>query len=141
MQNVANTYRVSISDWENIRGSINNINKKVKQIFKGIKKNYIKEVYPREYQVHHIVDLAKMLSVSKVLDTHYKIVEKNIQQFIDHSYGVHVTFENHVLTRIDYKFDAEVKKHRERELIFHLIYKHTQLIRYKQKIRWGIDDC
>ncbi|WP_440897436.1 hypothetical protein ACS127_05545 [Amphibacillus sp. Q70] len=137
IQNLLSVHSVKILDWNNIRSAIKKINEKINTNFYGIKINYIKELANDEYQIHFKLDITKLLHKGNISETDYYTVEKLIQDFLNNSFGSHIIFDKHILTRIDYKYDCVVKDQKNRELLFHLIDKHTRKYSHKEKYRWG----
>ncbi|RCW62969.1 hypothetical protein [Saliterribacillus persicus] len=140
LQNLFSLHMVTRINWDNVRAEIKKINQKIDINFYGIKINYLKELVNEEYQINIKVDITKLLSKGKILEMDYYIVKECIQEFLNHSFGNHVIFDQHILTRIDYKLDAIVNVEKDRELLFHLIEKHTKKYSHKSKYRWGKTD-
>ncbi|MFC0015225.1 MULTISPECIES: phage/plasmid replication protein [Allobacillus] len=134
------TYGLSGNSMSNVKSVVKSINQKIIHLFDGIKFTTLREKHKRSYYLSLKVDLVKLLTRNNIEEKDYQLIHERIQDMINHSFGMHVSFESHVLTRIDYKHDVYLNNEAESELLFHLIEKQTNKYRQKTKIRWMKDE-
>ncbi|WP_110114483.1 hypothetical protein [Bacillus sp. CGMCC 1.16541] len=92
------------------------------------------------WDAHLKVDLVKLLGKGKIVEADYLTVESSIKKFLYSQFGSTEYFNNHRLTRIDYKLDVVIPNKDHRKLLFHLYEKYTRIYFYKKKIKWGKDE-
>ncbi|MCR6112644.1 hypothetical protein HXA35_20105 [Bacillus sp. A301a_S52] len=86
------------------------------------------------------VDVLKIVGKSQFTEVEYDNVEADIRKFLIRNFGHSSYYNEHRLTRIDYRYDVIISNPTFRKLIFHLFEKYTEKYGFKGKIKWGKDE-
>jgi len=92
------------------------------------------------WNIHLKIDIVRLLRKSDITEKDYPIVEAQIRKFLIAQFGHSSHFDQHRLTRIDYKLDVVIPNKNHQKLIFHLFEKYTKKFRFKEMIKYGKND-
>lgn len=94
----------------------------------------VRSIFKNEYHgwcVSIHIEAIKLLGKHTIAESDLEDLKKISNIFLKKQFGLSVEFDNHVLKRIDYRFDSIVPDDTERQLIIDLFTK-VQLKRYRQ---------
>ena len=132
-------YQVNPCQYNYFGAAVKQLNKQVKIFNPPYRVTYITHQADGFFNMHLKIDAVKILNRGTIVEEDYDLIEADIRKFLTRHFGHSDYFDSHTLTRIDYKYDAIVPNEQERELLFHLLEKYTNMYRYKVKIKWGKD--
>lgn len=133
-------YGINPSKYKYFEGAVKQLSNKVKKYNSAYSITWIVHDMNDMFNLHLKIDVLIMLNKGKISECDYYLVEADIRKFLNRHFGHSDYFDSHILTRIDYKYDAIVPNQQDRELLFHLLEKYTKKNRHKVKIRWGKDE-
>lgn len=79
------------------------------------------------------VDAVALLQKSNINETDYNEIKLNIMECLMLLFNHATHYEDHILARLDYRYDVTIEDKKLRELYFHLIKKHVEKYRSQQK--------
>ncbi|MGM8215814.1 phage/plasmid replication domain-containing protein [Bacillaceae bacterium W0354] len=137
-QHLFSRYQIKVENFNYFEGGIKKLNKSISEKFPCYTITWL-SCRGSVWNLHVKIDILKLLGRSNITEKDYNLVEADIRRFLIYQFGHSTHFDNHTLTRIDYRYDVEIPEEKHRELIFHLFEKYTNKYFYKQKIKWGKD--
>lgn len=140
VQHLFKRNKIKANAYEHFGAIIKKLNQNVKTVYNGFAYTWLSSQGKGLWNVHIKVDIAKILGKGDIREKDYPLVQAIIKSFLFNQLGSTAYFEEHTLTRIDYKFDVVVSNPIHRKLIFHLYEKYTEKYRMKEKIKWGKDE-
>lgn len=140
VQHLFSKHQIKLEYLNYFEAGIKQLNKSIKKEFQCYSVTWLSSIGNAEWNLHVKIDILKMLGRSNITEKDYNLVEADIRRFLFYQFGHSAHYDNHILTRIDYRYDVEIPDEKHRELIFHLFEKYTNTYFYKQKIKWGKDE-
>ncbi|WP_062515150.1 hypothetical protein [Halobacillus sp. KGW1] len=137
--NLYAAYGQDFQRFDHLKSAVKWINKSIKGVYSPITINWVNQLASDSWQISIKVDAVKMLSRSDIDENDYLEIENRLQQFLLEHQIDSAAYDDHILTRIDYKYDVCIPDVKERELLFHIFEKQTLNYRYKKKFKWGRD--
>ncbi|SOC08255.1 hypothetical protein SAMN05880501_10548 [Ureibacillus xyleni] len=132
--------RIKAEAYEKFGAVVKKLSQNVKKEHPGFSYTWLSSIGKGLWNVHLKVDIVKLLRKSEITEKDYPRVEALIRKFLISQFGHSSHFDEHVLTRIDYKLDVVIPNKNHKKLIFHLYEKYTERYRFKEKIKWGKDE-
>ncbi|KGR82768.1 hypothetical protein [Lysinibacillus odysseyi] len=90
--------------------------------------------HPGKIYLSLVVDVILLLRKSDIQESDYLEVKQRIMELLMMLIG-HAPYEDHILVRIDYRYDVILPNKQLRELYFHLITKHVDRYRFQHKYK------
>ncbi|RKQ16447.1 hypothetical protein [Ureibacillus endophyticus] len=132
--------RVKAEAYEKFGAVVKKLTQNVKSEHPGFAFTWLSSNGKGSWNIHLKVDIVKLLRKSDITEKDYQGVEAIIRKFLISQFGHSSHFDEHILTRIDYKLDVVIPNKNHEKLIFHLYEKYTERFRFKEKIKWGKDE-
>lgn len=86
-----------------------------------------------KWKLYMVVDAIKLLGNAVITEHDYNIIEKTLKMILLYLLGHSSHFNNHILLRVDFRFDVKVEDKNVRELIMHMYKKLTSSYRFQKK--------
>ncbi|WP_153731839.1 hypothetical protein [Sporosarcina obsidiansis] len=80
-----------------------------------------------------VVDAVLLLKKADIRESDYYEIELRVKELLMILFSHTTFYSEHILTRIDYRYDLILPNKHMRELYFHLITKHVERYRFQQK--------
>lgn len=129
-----------IARYNHLKAAVKQINHHISENYPALTVNWLQQKTNDIWLMSIKVDVLKVLNRGNVYDTDYLLIQDYITTMLANHAMNPDAFDNHTLTRIDYKVDVQVPDAKNRELLFHLFEKYTRRYRYKKLVKWGLDD-
>lgn len=135
-------YNVNPERFEKFGGAVKQLKQEMKKQgeFSAYSITWISCKGNGSWNIHLKIDVLKIVGRSLFTEDEYENVEADIRKFLISQFGHSSYFNNHRLTRVDYRFDVIIKNESYRNLIFHLFEKYTEKYGFKVKVKWGKDE-
>ncbi|MFD2638099.1 hypothetical protein [Piscibacillus salipiscarius] len=141
LQQLFTLNNINLNQFTYIKAAVEKLNQRLKQkLNQALVISSIIFNCDNDWTVKCKVDVTKLLSRGTIKETDYHEVERILRTFFDQYCGSAEYFDQHVLTRIDYKYDICIPSATDRKLLFFLFEKYTSLYRFKVKVKWGKDE-
>lgn len=133
-------YGLKLDRYHYFHAAVKQLNREIKKNFPAYAITCIWNEPTGDWYLKLKVDAVKMLKRGKITEADYNAVELDIRKYLIHHFGHSGYFDQHTLTRIDYRLDVEIPDPQHRELLFCLLEKYTFKYAYKEKVKWGKDE-
>lgn len=140
VQHLFSRYKIKVEKYDHFGAAVEKLNDCVKREFKSYAIRWISSQGKGIWYLHLIVDAIEILGRSDITETDYVAVEADIRSFLIRHFGHSSYFDDHRLTRIDYRYDAIVPTDEDRKLLFHLLEKQSKKYGFKEKVKYGRDE-
>jgi len=92
-----------------------------------------------KWKLYMFVDVIKLLGKHDISESDYSLLKSEIKLILFALFRHYCYYDQHVLQRIDYRYDVIVPKH-ERDLLLHMYQKLTKSYRYQVKFLGKLDE-
>ncbi|EFV71675.1 hypothetical protein HMPREF1012_02314 [Bacillus sp. BT1B_CT2] len=86
-----------------------------------------------QWKLYMVVDAIKLIGKPNITEADYESIEKELKYILWHVVGYSSHFKEHILLRIDFRFDVPIKDKSIRMLLMTLYKKQTKSYRFQKK--------
>jgi len=108
------------------------INKHFEGVYPGVTMSIFNKGYGKWF-LSMVIDVILLLSTPNINESDYEKIERKIKFILMDIFGHSTHFKDHVLLRIDYRFDVVIKDRDIRKLLMDLYKKTTKTYRFQRK--------
>lgn len=134
VQYLFSTNGINIARFNHFGGAVKQLKESMKKPFPAYSVTWISYQGEDNWNLHIKVDVLRILGRGNFTEKDYKLVEVDICKFLIKQFGHSLHFDQHTLTRIDYRLDVIIPNKNNQNLIFHLFEKYTEKYGHKKKL-------
>ncbi|WP_246880620.1 hypothetical protein [Sporosarcina sp. 6E9] len=93
-----------------------------------------------KWRLYMVIDAIKLLGKPDIIDADYVTIERELKYILYEVVGHTAHYKDHILHRIDYRYDVKIADENKRMLLMHLYKKLTKSYRFQKRYLGKIVD-